>query len=98
MTPTVGIFVERATAERAVANLRAIGVSPENIRVLVPGTSDAVVSKVPTSEAEQPGIGKAMGVVIGGAVGAAGGGGPGGRARAAAALTAPRPGPSDRRG
>jgi len=73
MTPTVGIFVERTAAERAVGNLRAVGLSPENIRVLVPGTSDAVVSKVPTSEAEQPGIGKAMGGVIGGAVGAAGG-------------------------
>jgi len=91
MTPTVGIFVERATAERAVANLRAIGVSPENIRVLVPGTSDAVVSKVPTSEAEQPGIGKAMGVVIGGAVGAAGGAELGAVAAATALLPAAGP-------
>ena len=50
-----------------------------------------VVSKVPTSEAEQPGIGKAMGVVIGGAVGAAGGAELGAVAAATALLPAAGP-------
>ena len=71
MTPTIGIFSERAEAERAVANLRAVGVPPKSIRVLVPGASDTEVLKMPTSEAEQPGMGKAIGGVLGGAVGAA---------------------------
>jgi len=70
MTPTIGIFTERAAAERAVADLRAAGLPPKNIRVLVPGRSDDEVSALPTSEAEQPGIGKALGAVVGGAAGA----------------------------
>ena len=70
MTPTIGIFTERAAAEPAVADLRAAGLPPKSIRVLVPGRSDNEVSTLPTSEAEQPGIGKAVGGVVGGAVGA----------------------------
>jgi hypothetical protein len=72
MTPTVGIFFDRASAERAVGNLRAVGVSPRNIHVLVPG-SEPLATKVPTDDAEQPGMGKAIGGVLAGAVGAAGG-------------------------
>src|SRR5438445_13706501 len=71
MTPIVGIFVDRASAERAVGNLRAVGISTKSIHVLVPGTSEPLVSRVPTSEAEQPGMGKAIGGVLGGAVGIA---------------------------
>lgn len=85
MTPTVGIFFDRAAAERAVGNLRAVGLSPKCTHVLVPG-SGPLVSKVPTSEAEQPGIGKAMGGVIGGVVGAAGGAEIGAAAAASALL------------
>src|SRR5262245_6085225 len=70
MTPTIGIFTERAAAERAVADLRAAGLPPKSIRVVVPGRSDHEVSALPTSEAEQPGIGKAVGAVVGGAAGA----------------------------
>jgi len=69
----VGIFVDRASAERAVGNLRAVGISTKSIHVLVPGTSEPLVSRMPTSEAEQPGMGKAIGGVIGGAVGVASG-------------------------
>jgi hypothetical protein len=91
MTPTIGIFVERSATERAVANLRAVGFSPESIRVLAPGNSSAVAARVPTSEAEQPGIGTAMGGVIGGAVGAAGGAELGAAAAATALLPATGP-------
>jgi hypothetical protein len=86
MTPTVGIFVDRVSAERAVGNLRAVGLSTKSIHVLVPGTSEPLVSQVPTSEAEQPGIGKAMGGVIGGAVGAVSGAELGAAAAASALL------------
>src|SRR5881628_3666665 len=81
MTPTVGIFFDRASAERAVGNLRAVGVPPKSIHVLVPG-SEPLVAKVPMSEAEQPGIGKA----IGGAVGVASGAEIGAAAAASALL------------
>jgi hypothetical protein len=88
MTPTIGIFVARTAAERALANLCAVGFPPASIRLLVPGNSSAVAARVPTSEAEQPGIGMAMGGVIGGAVGAAGGAGLGAAAAATALLPA----------
>jgi hypothetical protein len=86
MTPTVGIFVDRASAERAVGNLRAVGISTKSINVLVPGTSEPLVSRVLTSEAEQPGMGKAIGGVIGGAVGVATGAELGAAAAASALL------------
>jgi hypothetical protein len=92
MTPTIGIFTERATAERAVADLRAAGLPPKSIRVLVPGRSDDEVSALPTSEAEQPGMGKAMGGVVGGAVGAMTGAELG--AAAAASMLVPVAGPA----
>jgi hypothetical protein len=85
MTPTVGIFFDRASAERAVGNLRAVGVAPKSIHVLVPG-SEPLVAKLPMSEAEQPGIGKAIGGVIGGAVGVASGAEIGAAAAASALL------------
>lgn len=72
MTPTVGIFFDRASAERAVGNLRAVGVSPRSIHMLVPG-SEPLAAQVATDDAEQPGMGKAIGGVLAGAVGAAGG-------------------------
>jgi hypothetical protein len=92
MRPTIGIFSERAAAENAAASLRAAGLSPKSIRVLVPGRSDDEVAALPTSEAEQPGIGKAVGGVIGGAVGAATGAELG--AAAAASALIPVAGPA----
>src|SRR6202008_2145429 len=71
MRPTVGIFVDRASAERAVGNLRAVGISPKSIHVLIPGISEPLVSRIPMSEGEQPGMGKAIGGGLGGAVGVA---------------------------
>jgi hypothetical protein len=86
MTPTVGIFVDRASAERAVGNLRAVGMSPKSIHVLIPGVSEPLASRTPTSEGEQPGMGKAIGGVLGGAVGVATGAEIGAAAAASALL------------
>ena len=91
MTPTVGIFFDRSSAERAVGNLRAVGVSPKGIHVLVPG-SEPLFASVPTSEAEQPGMGRAIGGVLGGAVGGATGAELG--AAAAASALMPVAGPA----
>jgi hypothetical protein len=91
MTPTVGIFVDRASAERAVGNLRAVGISPKSIHVLVPGSSEPLVSRVPTAEGEQPGMGKVIGGVLGGAVGVATGAELGAAAAASALLPVAAP-------
>src|SRR3989442_8806944 len=88
MTQIVGISVDGVPAERAVGTLRAVGITARSIHVLVPGRSEPLVSRVPTSEAEQPGMGKAIGGVIGGAVGV----GTGAEVGAAAAARAVLPG------
>jgi hypothetical protein len=74
MRTVAGIFNSYADAGRAADNLRSIGIPEERISLLAPGTSaedlDAVV---PTTETEQPGMGKALGGAVGGALGVAGG-------------------------
>jgi hypothetical protein len=52
----------------AVRRLIGSGVSHQNINVLTPGSLDEE-SDVPTSETEQPGMGRALGGVVGGALG-----------------------------
>ena len=74
MRTTAGIFKARADAVRAVENLRSIGIADERISLLTPGTSDEELdATVPTTETEQPGMGKAIGGAVGGAMGVAGG-------------------------
>jgi len=74
MNTVAGIFKSRSDAERAIKNLRGIGLSDENLSLLSPGTTDSQVeADVPTSDTEQPGMGNAVGGVVGGAMGAAGG-------------------------
>ena len=75
MEAIAGIFDSRADAERAVYGLRSAGIANDRIAFLTPGTSDEEVeSAVPTTDTEQPGMGKAMGGAVGGAIGVAGGG------------------------
>jgi hypothetical protein len=91
MSTVAGIFNSRSNAERAAANLQAAGFAPDNINLLTPGMTDAEVDMaVPTTETEQPGMGKAMGGAVGGALGAAGGATIG---AAAASLFVPGVGP-----
>lgn len=74
MTTVTGIFNSRANAERAVENLRAAGIAEDHISLLAPGATDEELNAaVPTTETEQPGTGKALGGVVGTAIGAAGG-------------------------
>jgi hypothetical protein len=73
MNPIVGIFTERAAAERAAAALEAQGIPRERMTILVPGHADSSLAEVPTTESEPPGVGRALGGVVGGAAGAAGG-------------------------
>jgi hypothetical protein len=74
MEAIAGVFDTRADAERAVYGLRSAEITNDRIVFLTPGTTDeAVEAAVPTSDTEQPGMGKAMGGAVGGAIGAAGG-------------------------
>jgi hypothetical protein len=70
MKSVVGIFASRMEADRAVEQLRGVGV--KNINLLAPSPSGSQIAKVPSVDAEQPGMGMAVGGVVGGALGAAG--------------------------
>jgi hypothetical protein len=73
MQTVVGVVRQYSEAERLVEALRDIEVPEGHISVLSPAASKAALRSVPTTEAEQPGIGKTIGSVVGGAAGAAGG-------------------------
>ena len=73
MSTVAAIFNSRADAERAVEGLRSAGFGEDRISLLTPGTSQEKLDDVPTTETEQPGMGKALGGAVGGALGVAGG-------------------------
>jgi hypothetical protein len=66
----VGIFGTWQEAAKAANLLRTVGFEGRNVILLSPGASERdVQAAVPTEEAEQPGMGKAIGSVVGGAAG-----------------------------
>jgi len=73
MQTVVGIFTALAAAEHAAEQLCRLGIAREQIHFLIPGTSLDQSEQVPTSETEQPGMGPALGSVVGGAFGASSG-------------------------
>jgi hypothetical protein len=73
MIPVVGIFTSREAVARAIERLRALGIPHEDINSLFPGASLSELDAVPTTDAEQPGMGKVVGGVVGGVTGASGG-------------------------
>src|SRR5918994_823922 len=68
MQTVAGVFARRNGAERATAGLAASGILRERITLLAPGSDSR---RVPTDEGEPPGMGAALGAVVGGATGAA---------------------------
>jgi hypothetical protein len=72
-----GVFSNRLRAEHAVSAARDAGIPADKITLLTPGSiSGGVQSEmqsVPTDATEQPGMGKAIGALAGGAVGISGG-------------------------
>jgi hypothetical protein len=68
-----GVFLTRSDAERAVEALRAMGIAADKITLLTPGDVQKELQSVPVDTAEQPGIGKAIGAVVGAASGFSGG-------------------------
>ncbi len=74
MEIVTGVFESRGDAERAVNQLRSLGIPQDNIGLITPGSQpDAVERGVPVTDTEEPGMGRAMGAAVGGAMGAAGG-------------------------
>ncbi|HEV8337160.1 MAG TPA: hypothetical protein VGR67_12145 [Candidatus Polarisedimenticolia bacterium] len=68
MVAVTGIFKSRADAEGAVERLRRIGIEGKRqLNLLMPGATDQEIAQIPTSDAEQPGMGAAVGGVVGGA-------------------------------
>src|ERR1039457_7533618 len=71
-----GVFKTRTAAERAVQDAGGAGIPADKITLLTPGSVDQVdkeMQSVPTDAAEQPGMGKAIGALLGGGVGITGG-------------------------
>jgi len=73
MQAVVGVVRHYSEAERIVEASREIEIADRHISMLSPGSSEAAIRRVPTTEAEQPGIGRAIGSVVGGATGTASG-------------------------
>jgi hypothetical protein len=69
MQTVAGTFATRADAERAAAQLEALGVPRDRITLLSPG-ADAHKA-VPVDDGERPGVGRAIGAVVGAGTGAA---------------------------
>jgi hypothetical protein len=73
MQAVTGIFSSRADAERAVEHLRTTGVPADKVTLLTPGDIQKELDSVPADATEQPGMGKAIGAVVGAAAGLSGG-------------------------
>ena len=73
MNSVVGVFRSRADAERAASSIHSAGIPADRINFLSPKSTIEQVESVPTTDAEQPGMGKAFGAAVGGTIGIAGG-------------------------
>jgi hypothetical protein len=73
MESVIGIFGSRVAAEQAVRGLVARGLSSQFITFLSGEAGSAEVENLPTTDAENDGMGETMGAVVGGAVGAGAG-------------------------
>lgn len=66
MEAITGVFRSSADAGRAVSQFRTIGLSDDRLTCLTPGTTQV---EIPSDSTEQPGMGTALGAVVGGASG-----------------------------
>jgi hypothetical protein len=73
METVAGIFQSREQAEKAIQQVHAAGIRNDRIALLTPDNIRTAERAIPTSDTEQPGMGKAMGGTVGGAMGVAGG-------------------------
>ena len=73
MEAVTGVFSSLDNAEKAVRSLQANGVAEGRITLLTPRANGPQLASIPTESTEQPGIGTAIGSVVGGAAGLSGG-------------------------
>ena len=74
MQAVTGVFRSQEDAERAVSQLRKLGIAENRIGIVRPGSApERLEAGVPVTDTEDPGMGRAMGAAVGGAMGAAGG-------------------------
>ena len=73
MKSVTGVFRSRSDAQDALAELRSLGLREDRITLLTPGTMEKDLQSVPVVAAEQPGMAKAMGALVGAAAGLSGG-------------------------
>jgi len=76
MEATTGVFQTRSAAERAFQQVHLAGIPTDKITLLTPGSADKVakeVETIPIDATEQPGMGSAIGALLGGGVGLTGG-------------------------
>ena len=74
MQAVTGVFKSRDDGEKAVNQLRSLGIPEKRLGIVTPGSAPArLEAGVPVTDTESPGMGRAMGAAVGGAMGAAGG-------------------------
>ncbi len=73
MKAVVGVFKSRSDAELGAAELVPLDIPKNRVTILAPHSTDKEIAAVPVVDGEQPGMGKAIGAVVGGAMGVAGG-------------------------
>jgi len=72
MKAVSGVFRLRSDAERAMAVIHSVGLSEDHVTLMTPGRDETELESVPAVAAEQPGMGKVMGAVLGGTAGMSG--------------------------
>lgn len=73
MKSVTGVFRSGSDAQGALAKMRSSGIREDRITLLTPGTTGTDLRSVPVTAAEQPGMAKALGALVGGAAGLSGG-------------------------
>src|ERR1700752_44123 len=72
MKAVSGVFRSRSDAERAMAQMQSVALPESRITLLTPERTEKGLQSVPAVAAEQPGMGKAIGAVLGGSAGLSG--------------------------
>ena len=76
MEAVTGVFRTRAAAEQAIQQVHRAGIPADKTTLLTPGSADQIgkeIQTVPTDSTEQPGMGNAIGALVGGGIGLTGG-------------------------
>jgi hypothetical protein len=73
MKAVTGVFGSSTNAQRALSQFRDLGLPEDRLTLLTPKSTADQEAEVPVVAAEQPGMGKAIGALVGAAAGISGG-------------------------